>query len=411
MSFEKKLNLYADLLVKSGLNVQKGQTVVITASIESFQLVREVAKIAYEVGAKEVVVDYNDEVITRLKYLNVDAEEFKTVPKWFEHFRNDYARENACFLYIEDSDPESLVGVEPVKLSNRIIATHTQCKEYFDLMNNMTNSWCIAGGSALKWANKVYPDMSDDEAKEALWNAIFKAAKIDENQDPNVTWQKHRESFEKRVKYLNELNLDQVTYTNSLGTNITIGLNNDYLFAGGGSYLNNGVYNFANIPTEEIFTTPNRSRVDGIVYSALPLNYNGSIIDEFFIEFKEGRAINYGAKVGYDVLKELIETDEGSHYLGEIALIPYDSPINNMKTLFYSTLYDENASCHFALGRGFSECIKDGVKYNEEELLKLGVNNSAVHCDFMLGTEDLNIEGTTKDGQTITIFKDGNFAF
>lgn len=411
MSFEKKLNKYADLIVCSGLNVQKGQIVVINGSIESYQLIRAVGKKAYEVGAKEVVVQYHDNVMTRLKYENMDEELFNHVPAWLAAFKNDYAKEHACFLYIEDSDPEMLVGIKAEKLANWQKSCHQAFQDYYDLSDNMTNSWCIVGGCGQKWANKVFPDMSDQEAKIALWNAIFKAAKIDETNDPCVIWQKHKESFEKRVRYLNELHLTSLSYKNSLGTDIKIGLNPGYLFAGGGSYLSNGLYTFPNIPTEEIFTSPDYKTADGIVMSSLPLNYGGSLVEDFYLRFRDGQVIDFGAKKGYEILKGIIETDEGSRRLGEIALIPYDSPINNMKTLFYNTLFDENASCHFALGKGFSECIENGIGMTKEQLLEKGVNDSLTHVDFMIGTSDLSIVGTCENGQEVVIFKDGNFVF
>ena len=310
MSFETKLEKYARLIVQSGLNVQEKQTVVISASIESYQLVREVTKQAYLVGAKEVVVHYSDEEVTRMKYENMEVEDFNHVPTWFSSFRNDYALMNACFLYVDDENPEMLAGIEPKKISNWQRAVKKACKTYFDLSDNMTNAWCIVGGATQKWANKVYPDMSNQEALDSLWNAIFKAAKIDDEHDPVELWSQHRRSFEKRVNYLNGLNLKKLYYKNSKGTEITIGLNDDYLFAGGGSYLKNGVYNFPNIPTEEIFTSPNKDDVEGIVFSSLPLSYGGNIVDEFYLRFKDGQVIDFGAKEGYEVLKGIIDNEE-----------------------------------------------------------------------------------------------------
>lgn len=411
MSFESKLKKYASLLVKSGLNVQQGQIVLVEGSIESYELAREVAKEAYALGAKEVVVKYTDSVISKLKYDNLDINDFNEVPKWLEHYVNDYANAGAAFLFLTDTPPDALKGVDPRKLSAWSKAYRKQCHAYYDLADSMQLSWCIAGSSSTKWANKVFPDMSDKEAKDALWQAIFKTAKIDENNDPNVTWQKHRQSFEKRVKVLNESNLESVTYHNSKGTDVTVGLPEGYLFAGGGSFLTNGVYCFPNIPTEEIFASPDRNKVNGKICSTLPLNYQGNLINDFYIVLENGRIVDYGAKEGYESLKEIIEFDEGSHYLGELALIPYDSPINNMNLLFYNTLYDENASCHFAIGNGFAECIENGYTLSKEELLEKGVNHSNIHVDFMVGSDDLEIIGKTKDGQELVIFKDGNFAF
>ena len=410
MSFKENLSKYAKLIVKSGLNVQTDQIVVIDAPIESVELVRLITKEAYEVGAKEVVVKYNDEVVSRYKYEYVDKDEFGNVPAWFSEFRNGYASENAAFLTIHSDDPEGFKGIDPAKMALWSKCVSLACKPFYDSLDLGINTWCIVASSSLKWANKVYPDMSDDEAVEALWNAIFKATKVDSD-DPIAAWEQHRKSFEKRVDYLNSLDLKELKYTNSLGTDLTVTLNKDYLFAGGGSYTTNSIYFFANMPTEEIFTSPNYKGTNGVVYSSLPLNYHGNIIDEFKLVFKDGKIVDYDAKVGKDILKEMISIDEGSRYLGEIALVPYNSPISNMKTLFYNTLFDENASCHLAIGKGFSECIKDGLKMTKEELMEHGINDSLTHVDFMIGTADLRIVGKTADNQEVVIFDNGNFVF
>lgn len=403
------LEKYAKLIVESGLNIQKDQKLVISVSIENYELARLVAKQAYALGAKEVIVNYNDSEITKMRYLSRPLEEFSNIPTWLSDFYNGYAKENAAFLRIESNDPEAYKGVDPLKLAANSKAMFKACEPYYDLLENMTNAWCIVGASGQKWANKVYPDMGDQEAKLALWQAIFKACKLDQD-DPIKAWQDHRRSFESRVNYLNSLPLDKLIYTNSK-SHIEVGINPDGLFAGGGSYLKNGLYNFPNMPTEEIFTSPNYLRVDGVIHSSLPLNYQGNLIEDFYFRFRDGRILDYGARVGYDFLREMVETDEGSHYLGEIALVPTNSPISNMKTLFYNTLFDENASCHFALGKGFSECIKGGIGLSKDELVKKGVNDSLIHVDFMVGTPDLNIVGILKDGKEVPIFINGEFAF
>lgn len=357
-----------------------------------------------------MVVKYNDEVVSRYKYKYLEKEAFAHVPTWFKEFRNDYAAKKAAFLTIISDDPEGFKGIDPAKIALWSKSVSTACKPFYDSLDLGINTWCIVAGSSIKWANKVYPDMSDSEAVEALWNAIFKAVKVVDD-DPLTAWQEHRKSFEARVAYLNKLNLNTLTYTNSLGTNLTVTLNEGYLFAGGGSYTTKGQYFFPNMPTEEIFTSPYRNGTNGVVYSSLPLNYNGNLIDEFKMEFKDGRIIDFDAKMGKEVLKEMLSTDEGSLYLGEIALVPYDSPISNMKTLFYNTLFDENASCHLAIGKGFSECIQGGLTMTKEQLLEKGVNDSLTHVDFMIGTSDLKIVGETKDGQVVRIFENGNFVF
>lgn len=404
------LKKYAELLVKQGVNLQKDQELVIDSSIECYDLVREIAKAAYQAGAKDVIVHYTDEKISRLRYENCNREHFENIPQYLVELRNQYALRHAAIMTITSSDPEAMKGIDPLKIQTWSSAMHKACQTFYDHLDLGIDRWCIAGAPSLAWANKVFPDMSDKEAVQALWQAIFKVTRCDHN-DPIEAWNDHRRSFERRVKILNEKKIKSLHYTNSLGTDLTIGLNDKYLFAGGGSYTTDGVYSFPNIPTEEIFTSPNKKSVDGIVYSAMPLNYNGNIIDEFTITFKDGRIVDYSAKQGYDVLKSIIETDEGSHYLGEVALVPYDSPIRNMGILFYNTLFDENASCHLAIGRGFSECIEDGLTMNKEQLLEKGINDSLTHVDFMIGTDDLSIVATLDDGEEFVVFENGNFAF
>lgn len=401
---------YAELLVKKGVNLQPGQELVVDASIEQFELVRAIVKVAYKNQAKDVIVHYHDEVVSRLRYENCDVKHFETVPKYLQELRNEYALKNAAIITLTGDDPENMKGIDPLKIQAWSKAVHVACQPFYDRLDLGINRWCIAGAPTLGWANKVFPEQSNKEAIHSLWQTIFKTVYLNDK-DPLKRWDEHRKSFEARVKALNDMKIKTLHYTNSLGTDLTIGLNKDYLFAGGGSYTTDGIYSFPNMPTEEIFTSPNKYQVDGIVYNALPLYYSGHMIDQFSITFKEGRAIEYHAKVGEEVLASIIETDEGSHYLGEVALIPYDSPISKMNLLFYNTLYDENASCHLALGKGFSECIKDGLSMNKKQLLKKGVNDSLTHVDFMIGTDDLSIEATLENNEKVMIFKDGNWAF
>lgn len=401
---------YAELLVKKGVNLQPGQELIVDASIEQVELVRAIAKVAYENKAKDVIVHYHDEVVSRLRYENCDVQHFESVPKYLQELRNEYVLKNAAIITLTGDDPENMKGIDPLKIQAWSRAVHLACKPFYDRLDLGINRWCIAGAPTLGWANKVFPEQSNKEAVHSLWQTIFKTVYLDD-EDPLKRWDEHRRSFEARVKALNDMKIKTLHYTNDLGTDLTIGLNKDYLFAGGGSYTTDGIYSFPNIPTEEIFTTPNKYQVNGTIISALPLYYNGNVIDDFSITFKDGKAVEYHAKVGEEVLASIIETDEGSHYLGEVALIPYDSPISKMNLLFYNTLYDENASCHLALGKGFSECIENGLSMNKEQLLEKGVNDSLTHVDFMIGTADLNIEAVLENDEKIMIFKDGNWAF
>lgn len=404
------LKKYAELIVKQGVNLQKNQELVIDASIESYELVREVTKAAYAIGAKDVIVHYTDEKITRLRYENCPIEHFQEVPQYLVELKNQYALRHAAVVSIHSSDPEAMKGIDPMKIQTWSMAVHKACQTFYDHLDLGIDRWCIVAAPSVAWANKVFPDMSDKEAVQALWQAIYKATRC--NQDnPIEAWNEHRRSFERRVGILNDKKIKSLHYTNSLGTDLTIELNQGYLFAGGGSYTTDGIYSFPNIPTEEIFTSPNKDQVNGVVYSSMPLNYNGNLIDEFSMTFENGRIVDYQAKQGYDVLKSIIETDEGSHYLGEVALVPYDSPINNMGILFYNTLFDENASCHLAIGKGFSECIENGLKMDKKQLFEKGINDSLTHVDFMIGTKDLSIVAKCEDDSEFVVFKDGNFAF
>ncbi|MEG2429024.1 MAG: aminopeptidase, partial [Oscillospiraceae bacterium] len=241
--------------------------------------------------------------------------------------------------------------------------------EFFDSLDKNLNSWNIVGVPSPEWAKKVFPNLNENDSIDALWNAIFKAVRID-TPNPILAWEEHKNSFAKKIALLNEYQFEKLHYKNSVGTDITIGLTKNHIWAGGGAELQNGNYYFPNMPTEEIFCSPNRNIADGTVVSSMPLNHRGSLVDDFSITFKDGRVTDFSAKVGFDVLKEIIELDEGSHHLGEIALIPVNSPISQMGILFYNTLFDENASCHFALGKGFPECIENGFSMTDTEILE-----------------------------------------
>ena len=410
MKFDEMLKKYAELMVCSGIHLQKGQILCINAPISAAPLTRLAAEAAYQAGAKEVVVKWSDECISRLKYDYAPLSQFENVPEWFALCNNSYAEEGAAFLSIDSANPDAFSGVDPKKPAAWVKASHTACKPFYDSLDLGKNRWCIVAAPSPEWAAKVFPNEPEEKAIELLWEAIFKAVRVD-TPDPAAAWEAHHQSFQKRIDYLDSLQLDHLHYQNSLGTDITIGMPKNHLWAGGGAETTDGVYYFPNMPTEEIFASPDKDRVDGVVHSALPLNYHGTLIENFSLTFQNGRITDFTAEKGYDTLKALIETDEGSHHLGEIALIPTRSPISEMGILFYNTLFDENASCHFAIGMGFAECLEGGIEMTTEQLLEHGINDSAAHVDFMLGTPDLNITGYTRDGKEIAIFRDGNWAF
>ncbi|APC39476.1 peptidase M29 [Clostridium estertheticum subsp. estertheticum] len=410
MMDNKLLEKYALLLVKTGINIQKDQTLVINSPIECAAFTRIVSKIAYIEGAREVVVTWRDELSTKIKFMFAPEEIFSEYPDWQRDFYVSSARKGAAFLSISASDPELMKDVNPERLSKSNKAASTAIKEYRDRMMSNKNVWCVASIPTQAWANKVFPKVSEDEAMEKLWNAIFKTVRVDAL-DPVASWETHKSNLKKSMDYLNLNNFKYLQYKNSLGTDLKIELPENHLWLGGSDYTPGGVEFIANMPTEEVFTLPKKTGVNGIVVSSKPLNYNGNLIENFSLTFEKGKVVDFKAETGYDILKSIIETDEGSCYLGEVALVPYDSPISNSNILFYNTLFDENASCHLALGKAYPVCIKNGENLSNEELSKLEVNDSFVHEDFMVGTEDLQIIGITADGKEVSVFEKGNFAF
>ncbi|GAA0122368.1 MAG: aminopeptidase [Clostridium argentinense] len=407
---EEMLKKYARLAVKIGVNIQKDQTLVINSPIECAPFTRMVTECAYKEGAKEVVIHWNDELSAKIKYMNASTEVLSEVAPWQLDSVMHYAKEGAAFLSIAASDPELMKEVPIEKFSTAIRARQIAFKEYSKRMMNNENPWSIVSIPTKAWAKKVFPNVSDDEAVEKLWDAIFKIVRVDK-EDPVEAWNEHKNNLKEKMDFLNSKNFKEICFKNSLGTDIKMELPENHLWIGGAEKSAEGIEFIANMPTEEIFSMPKRDGVNGVVFASKPLNYAGNLIENFSLTFKDGKVVDFTAEKGYDALKSLIETDEGSHYLGEVALVPFDSPISNSGMIFFNTLYDENASCHFAIGKAYSLCIKGGEKMNEEELLKAGANDSLTHVDFMLGTEDLDIVGTTHDGESVQIFKNGNWAF
>ncbi len=408
---KKMLEKYARLIIKMGINIQKGQTLIIRTPIDCAEFARMAAQVAYDEGAREVVMHWNDELSTKMKYLHASDDVFDEFPDWMKEFNISYARKGAAFLTIYAEDPELMKEVDPAKMIRFQKVASAANKEYRDRMMTNKNVWCIASIPTVSWAKSVFPKAkNDEEAVELLWNAIFKVNRVTSD-DPVKAWEEHKNNLKKSMNFLNNANFRLLKFTNSLGTNLEIELPEGHKWLGGSEMSQDGIEFIANMPTEEVFSLPKKTGVNGVVHSSKPLNFNGKLIEDFTITFKDGRIIDYTAKKGLDTLKELIESDEGSHYLGEVALVPYDSPISKSNILFFNTLYDENASCHLAIGRAYPSCLENGEKMSEEELEKHGVNYSIVHEDFMFGTSDLQITGITHDGKEITVFKDGNFAY
>lgn len=407
--FKKNLEKYAQLLVKNGINIQKNQTLVVNAPIEAADFVKVIAKAAYASGAKNVHVEYRDEQLSLIKFLNAPDEAFDEAPKWKADGFAQMAEDDAAFLSITGSDPQLLKDADPSKVARANKANSMAMAKFRRYTMNSDVSWCVAAVSNDRWAEKVFPHVSSDQAEIMLWDKIFMANRVYTN-DPVKAWEDHIKVLNEKMDFLNRMQFKSLHYKSPL-TDLTVELPKGHIWAGGGEDTTKGVYFIANMPTEEVFTLPLKTGVNGYVASTLPLNYSGNTIDGFVLTFQDGKVVDMKAEKGYDTLKKLIETDEGSAYLGEVALVPYDSPVSNSKTIFLNTLFDENASCHFALGAAYPKSIKGGDKMTDEELEKIGVNTSLSHVDFMIGSSDMDIKAYTEDGREYQIFKDGNWAF
>ncbi len=407
--FEENLEKYAQLLVKTGINIQKDQTLVINAPISGAYFVRKVAEKAYKAGAKNVHVEYSDEELTLIKYMNAPHEAFKEYPQWKADGFGEMAAKDHAFLSITGSNPDLLKNVDPEKIATANKAHGEAMAEFRQAINNSTVSWCVAAIPTPKWSQKVFPHLSLDKAVRKLWDNIFQATRSD-MEDPVEAWNEHLKQLNKRLKFLNDNPIKCLHYKGQ-GTDLVVELPEKHIWLGGGEENAKGTYFIANMPTEEVFTLPLKTGVNGYVTSTKPLNYGGNLIDEFTLTFKEGRIVDFSAKQGYDTLAKLIETDEGSHYLGEVALVPHDSPVSNTNIVFYNTLFDENASCHFAIGSAYPINMEGGTQMSQEELEACGANTSINHVDFMVGSSEMHIEATLKDGNKQMLFQKGNWAF
>lgn len=412
MSMNKELlQKYAQLVVKVGVNLQKDQILVINSPIECADFARTIAEEAFAAGAHDVVVSWGDELLAHIRYAGGKKELFTEFPEWRRKFYTDYAEQGAAFVSIAARDPEIFKDIDPKKLKLSQQAAGAALLEYRARLMNNRNTWCVVSVPTRSWAQKVFPAVSADEAVAKLWQAIFKTVRIEAGADPVAAWREHIAFLQKAAKFMNDNAFVSLHYTNDSGTDLTVELPEGHIWAGGAEDSELGVQFAANMPTEEVYTLPKREGVNGTVAASKPLNFNGNLIEGFKLTFQEGKVVDYSAEKGEEILKGLLETDEGARYLGEVALVPYDSPISQSGILFYNTLFDENASCHLALGKAYPTCIEGGESMDSVTLLQHGVNDSLLHEDFMIGTRDLDIVGTTKDGRQVQVFKDGNFAF
>jgi len=404
--FDQMLGKYADVVVKIGLNLRKGQRLLIRAILEDAPLVRKVVESAYKAGAVFVDVAYTDERLTRIRLEHADPESLTEVPNWILTRFEEYYQRMDAELAIASTDPELLSGISPDLIAKYRKAV-SQKMEPLRKYENSTN-WCVVATASPAWATKVFPELSQQEAQQKLWNEIFMTCRID-TADPVTAWSDHVQDLKKYRSYLNDQRFAALAYRGP-GTDLTIGLPEKHLWQGAEAEFKNGITSIPNLPTEEVFTTPHKDKVEGTVTATRPLNYLGAMIEDFSLNFANGRVVSISAKKGEETLRKLIETDENAGRLGEAALVPNSSPISQRGILFYNTLFDENASCHIALGNSYRESIIGGDDMSDEEFEAQGGNKSLVHTDFMIGSNMLDIDGIKADGSRTPLMRSGEWA-
>ena len=401
---------YAKLIAVKGVNIQKGQEVMIHASVENPEFVKMLVEECYRAGAGKVIVEWSFQPLAKLHYRYRSLKTLSKLEDWEVSRLEHRATTLPAMIYIESDDPDGLAGINQVKMAKAQQATYPIIKPFRDRMENRYQ-WCIAAIPGEKWAKKMFPGEKKNRAIEKLWEAILYTSRAD-GADPILEWVKHNANLKSKCNYLNSLGIKELHLTSANGTDFTVGMMPNANFLGGSEdALGSGIEFNPNIPSEECFTTPMRGLAEGTVVATRPLSYRGELIENFSIRFHEGKAVEVHAEKNEDLLKQMISMDEGAAYLGEVALVPYDSPIRNSELTFYNTLFYENACCHLALGMGFANCIKDYGNYTLDECREMGVNDSMIHVDFMIGSEDLSIDAICENGNTVPVFRNGNWAF
>ena len=400
---------YAKLIARVGANIQKGQTVRLFVNADQYEFATILVDECYKAGASRVDMDWDWQPIIKLDYRYRTLKSLSKVQKWEEERLKLMTEELPCRIFIVSDDPDGLKGVNQTKMQKARIARYPIVKPYRDAIDNR-HQWTIAAVPSYAWAKKVFPGLKKNQALEKLWEAILQSVRVTAENDPVAEWQQHNADFKARCDWLNAQKFERLEYRSANGTDFTAWLMPESHWCGGGETTLGGVYYNPNMPTEEIFTSPMKGRAEGTLVSTKPLSYQGQLIEGFSITFKDGKAVSWHAEKGESLLTKMITMDEGAAMLGELALIPCNSPINNSGILFYETLFDENASCHVALGQGFNECVDGFQMLSNEECKDKGVNESMIHVDFMVGAPDLCITGY-KDGKAVPVFKDGEWAF
>ena len=403
------LREYAKLIVRCGVNVQKGQEVLIHAGLDQPEFVAMVVDEAYKAKAGKVTVNWSYQPLTKLHARYQSVKTLGSVQEWEKMKLQHYVDTVPCRIHLISDDPDGLKGVNTAKLAKGRQLSYPITKPYTDARNGQ-EQWCGAAVPGVAWAKKLFPGLSKNQAVENLWEAILSASRVLEG-DPIENWAQHNENMANHCRHLNELNIEKLHLFADNGTDLTVGLIPEGQFCGGGETTKSGIFFNPNIPTEECFTSPKRGEAEGIVYSTKPLSYNGQLIDNFWMRFENGKVVESHAEVGDDVLTTMLNMDEGARYLGEVAIVPQSSPINLSGLLFYNTLYDENAVCHLAVGMGFMDCLTDYHNRTLEEGRQLGINDSMIHTDFMIGCDSMNIDAICRDGETVRIFENGQWTF
>lgn len=404
MSRERK---YARLLIRKGVNLQKKQRLVIRANTEIYPFVEILVREAYLAGAKSVEVDWNNQAITKYAYRYRSVTNLSEMPEWAVSKMKYRAKELPAMISLVSADPDGLKGMNPEKMRRVRINTYPVIKPIMDEMDNRYQ-WLVAAVPGKKWAKKMFPGETPAAAVRKLWDCIFEACLVDRENDPEEAWDKKNAAMAEHCRILNEYRFDYLEYKNSIGTDFRCYLMPESRWCAGGETTLQGVYFNPNMPTEEVFTSPMKGKCEGRLVASMPLSNMGNLIEDFYIDFEDGKAVFWDARKGKEVLDSILNTDEGAKMLGELALVPYDSPISNQKLMYYTTLFDENARCHVAVGRGFTNCVEGYENRTQEEMRNMGVNDSQVHVDFMIGTPDLSVTGY-KDGKAVPLFRDGNW--
>lgn len=404
------LRKYAKLITVTGANVQRGQAVRIYSEVEHYEFATLVAEECYRAGAKSVQLEWSHQPLSKLAYRHQSVKTLSTVHKWQEEKMKLMTEELPCRIVLIGEDPDGMRGVNLEKMQKANIATYKVMKPYIDAIESK-HQWTIAAIPSVAWAKKVFPDLPKNQAVEKLWRAILDSVNVtdDPANDPISEWRRHNEEFRRRCDWLNSQKFDYVTYKSSNGTDFRADLIPEGRWCGGQDTTKSGISFNPNLPTEEIFTSPMAGKAEGKLVSTKPLSYKGQLIKNFWFRFENGRAVEWDAEVGKEVLDRMLTMDDGASKLGELALIPCNSPINNSGILYYETLFDENASCHVALGEGFNDCIDGYLDKTNEECRALGINDSMIHVDFMIGAPDMCITGY-KNSVAIPIFIDGEWA-